>query len=110
VAAVFESKALAASAVLAQGRVRLAEGDAAGARHEFEAARHLWNEVGAPFETALARMGVGDAYRVEEMSSMHFWSSEPHIPSSSKLEQSSRLTGRHGLAMTREEMTQEKAA
>jgi tetratricopeptide (TPR) repeat protein len=65
VAGLYESKALSAIAVFAQGRVRLAEGDAAGARQEFEAATSLWNEVGAPFETALARMGVGDAYRAE---------------------------------------------
>jgi tetratricopeptide (TPR) repeat protein len=61
----FESKALAATAAHARGRVRLAEGDAAGARLEFAAATHLWNEVGAPYETALARMGLGDAYRAE---------------------------------------------
>ena len=66
VAGLFESKALSAIAIFAHGRVRLAEGDAAGARYEFEAAANLWNEVGAPFETALARMGVGDAYRAEQ--------------------------------------------
>jgi tetratricopeptide (TPR) repeat protein len=65
VAARFESKALAASTDAAHGRVRLAEGDAAGARSEFEAAARLWSEVGAPFEAALARMGVGDAYRAQ---------------------------------------------
>jgi tetratricopeptide (TPR) repeat protein len=65
VAVLFESKALAASSVLAHGRVRLAEGDAAGARYEFEAAAHLWSEVGAPYEVAIARMGVGDACRAE---------------------------------------------
>ena len=32
---------------------------------EFAAAAHLWDEVGAPYETALARMGLGDAYRAE---------------------------------------------
>jgi tetratricopeptide (TPR) repeat protein len=61
----FESKALAASATLAGGRVRLAAGDAKGALLEFAAAERLWNEVGAPYETALARMGLGDAYRAE---------------------------------------------
>ena len=65
VAVLFESKALTASASLAWGRVRLAEGDAAGARSEFESAAQLWNEVGAPYETAIARMGLGDAYRAE---------------------------------------------
>jgi tetratricopeptide (TPR) repeat protein len=61
VAARFESKALTASAALARGRVRLAEGDAAGARHGFESAAHLWNEVGAPFETAVARSCLAGA-------------------------------------------------
>jgi tetratricopeptide (TPR) repeat protein len=65
VAVLFESKALAAGASLARGRVRLAEGDAAGACSEFETAVHLWNEVGAPYETAVARMGLGNAYRAE---------------------------------------------
>src|SRR5688572_22233613 len=63
IAASFESKALAAGATLARGRVRLAEGDAAGARQDFEAAAHLWHEVGAPYETAAARMAAGVAYR-----------------------------------------------
>jgi tetratricopeptide (TPR) repeat protein len=61
----FESKALAAAATVARGRVRLASGDAASARTEFAAAVHLWNEVGAPYETAISRMGLGDAYRAE---------------------------------------------
>jgi tetratricopeptide (TPR) repeat protein len=65
VAARFESKALIAGAALAQGRVRLAEGDAAGSRRAFEAAAQLWNEVGAPYETALARMGLAEAHRAE---------------------------------------------
>jgi tetratricopeptide (TPR) repeat protein len=65
IGALFESKALAASATLARGRVRLAAGDAAEARSEFAAAARLWNEVGAPYETALARMGLGDAYRAQ---------------------------------------------
>ena len=63
VAARFESKALVASAALAQGRVRLAEGDAADAEQLFSEAARLWNEVGAPYEAALARMGLADAHR-----------------------------------------------
>ena len=55
VAGTFESKALAASAALAQGRVRLATGDASGAERHFEVAARLWHEVGAPYETSLAR-------------------------------------------------------
>jgi len=65
IATLFDSKALAAGAVCALGRVFLAEGDVAGARREFEAATHLWNEVGAPYETAIARMGLGDACRAQ---------------------------------------------
>lgn len=65
IAARFESKALTASAAHAQGRVRIAEGDAPGALRAFEAAAHLWNEVGAPYETALARMGLADGLRAQ---------------------------------------------
>ena len=57
VAARFESKALIAGAALARGRVRLAEGDAAGAEQSLSEAVRLWNEVGAPYEAALARIG-----------------------------------------------------
>ncbi len=63
VAARFESKALVASAAFARGRVRLAEGDAGGAELSFSEAVRLWNEVGAPYESAHARMGLGDAHR-----------------------------------------------
>ncbi len=62
VAAVFQSKALAASAAMADGQVRLAEGDLAGARQAFETAVQLWNLVGAPHEVALARAGLGQAH------------------------------------------------
>jgi tetratricopeptide (TPR) repeat protein len=62
VAARFESKALVASAALARGRVRLADGDAAGAEQSFSEAVRLWNEVGAPYEAALARMGLAEAH------------------------------------------------
>lgn len=65
IAARFESRALAAAAMVARGRVRLAEDDAAGARREFEDAARLWNEIGAPWETATARMGAGEACRAE---------------------------------------------
>ena len=65
IAAVFESKAFAAGAALACGRVALAEGDTPRARHDFEVSVRLWNEVGAPYETALARMGLASTHRVE---------------------------------------------
>ncbi len=65
VAASFQSNALAASAALAGGRVCLAQHDAAGARRGFEAAVRQWSEIGAPYETALARMGLADALAAE---------------------------------------------
>jgi tetratricopeptide (TPR) repeat protein len=65
VAVVFESKALAAGAVLARGQVRLAAGDTAEARGDFEAAVHQWDAIGAPYEAALARMGLAYAHRAE---------------------------------------------
>jgi tetratricopeptide (TPR) repeat protein len=63
VAARFQSKALVAGATLARGRVRLAEGDATGAEQSFSDAAQLWNDVGAPYEAALARMGLAEALR-----------------------------------------------
>src|SRR4051794_5432352 len=62
VAARFESKALFAGAALARGRVRLADGDAAGAEQSLSEAVRLWNDVGAPYEAALARMCLAEAY------------------------------------------------
>ena len=63
VAARFHSKALVAGATLAQGRVRLAEGDAVDGERFFSEAARLWNEVGAPYEAALARLGLAEALR-----------------------------------------------
>ena len=63
VAARFQSKALVAGATLARGRVKLAEGDATGAEQSFSDAARLWNDVGAPYEAALARMGLAEALR-----------------------------------------------
>ena len=63
VAARFQSKALVAGAKLAQGRVRLAEGDAVNAERLCSEAARLWNEVGAPFEAAHARIGLAEALR-----------------------------------------------
>lgn len=63
VAGKFESKALAASAALAQGRVLFAAGHPTDAERHFEVAARLWQEVGVPYETALARMALGDALR-----------------------------------------------
>ncbi len=63
IADTFESKALVASAALARARVQLAEGQPAEARTSFEQATRLWSEIGAPYETALARMGLAEAQR-----------------------------------------------
>ncbi len=63
VATRFQSKALAACAAHGGARVKLAEGHASDAQQLFAQAARLWNEVGAPYETALARLGLADAYR-----------------------------------------------
>ncbi|HEX5879985.1 MAG TPA: transcriptional regulator, partial [Actinomycetota bacterium] len=52
-----------AGAALARGRVRLADGDAAGAEQSLSEAVRLWNEVGAPYEAAAARMALAEAHR-----------------------------------------------
>ena len=62
VAARFDSKAFLASAALARGRVRLAHGDAPGAEQSLSEAVRLWNEVGAPYEAARARMSLAEAH------------------------------------------------
>jgi tetratricopeptide (TPR) repeat protein len=62
VAARLESKALVAGAALARGRIRLADGDAAGAEHALSDAVRLWNEVGAPYEAAVARLSLAEAH------------------------------------------------
>ena len=63
VAARFQSKALVAGATLARGRVQLAEGDAADAERCCAEAARLWNEIGAPYEAALARIVLAAALR-----------------------------------------------
>ena len=63
IAVAFESRALAAGAMVAGARVRLAECDAAGACRGFEEAGQLWSDLGAPCETALARVGLARAHR-----------------------------------------------
>jgi tetratricopeptide (TPR) repeat protein len=61
VAEVFHSTAFAATAAMADGRVRLAAGDLTGARQAFTSAVQLWSRVRAPHEVALARTGLADA-------------------------------------------------
>ncbi len=62
VAASFESRALAASAAMANGRVLLAAGEVPGARSAFQSAVQLWSLVRAPHEVALARTGLAHAH------------------------------------------------
>lgn len=59
----FQSKALIACAVTTRAKVHLAEGDAAEAERLFSEAVQAWNAVGAPFEAAVARLGLADSYR-----------------------------------------------
>ncbi len=47
----------------AAGQIKLAEGDAGGAAVRLKRARDEWQKVGAPYETALARMALGLAFR-----------------------------------------------
>jgi tetratricopeptide (TPR) repeat protein len=63
VAARFQSKALVAGATLARGRMQLADGHAAEAERCCSQAARLWNEIGAPYEAALARMVLAEALR-----------------------------------------------
>ena len=55
--------AFEAIANLADGRIRLAEGDAAGAAQSLRQARDGWKDLGAPYETAEARLLLALAFR-----------------------------------------------
>lgn len=59
----YPSRALQASAVLAAGRAALTSGDLDRAIECCSEAVATWTEVGAPFETAVARMVLGEACR-----------------------------------------------
>jgi tetratricopeptide (TPR) repeat protein len=61
IAAKFQSSALSAGAALARGHVLLAYGNPRDAGREFAAAAQQWGDIGAPYETALARMSLGRA-------------------------------------------------
>src|SRR5262249_6417722 len=52
-----------ASVHLARGRIALAEGNAEGAAQLLRRARDDWQKVGAPYETAQARLALGVAFR-----------------------------------------------
>jgi tetratricopeptide (TPR) repeat protein len=58
----FEIKALAAGAALARARLWLADGDPVRAEEFSSRAARLWNEVGAPYEVARARLCLAEAY------------------------------------------------
>lgn len=58
----FPSKALVAGAAATRARVRLAEGDAVDAARLFGEALEGWGSVGAPYEEAVARLGLAEAY------------------------------------------------
>ena len=55
--------AFEANAQLARAQIMLGEGDAAGAAACARRARELWHDVGAPYETARARVVLGLSYR-----------------------------------------------
>jgi hypothetical protein len=82
IAARFQSRALVASAALARGRVRLADGDAAGAEQSLSEAVRRWNEVGAPYETAIARMASSRRTAPAAASTGPPWSAKRPAPSS----------------------------
>ncbi len=65
IAATFGTKALRASSTSSTGSLLLAEGEAAEAGQRFQQAMRLWTEVGAPYESADARMGLGEALRAQ---------------------------------------------
>ena len=57
--------ALEGAVQLSWGQIRLAERDWEGAAEALRSARETWDKVGAPYETAQARMLLGLAYRGE---------------------------------------------
>jgi class 3 adenylate cyclase len=57
--------ALEGAVQLAKGQIRLAEHDWTGAGEALRAAQATWSKVGAPYETAHARLLLGLAYRGE---------------------------------------------
>jgi hypothetical protein len=63
ISARFESKALVACAMVTRAKLKLADGDPAEAARLFSAGARLWNDVGAPYEAATARLGLADAHR-----------------------------------------------
>jgi class 3 adenylate cyclase len=54
---------LRASAATTRGAVQLAHGDASSAAKSFKEGVRSWHDLGAPYETARARLDLADAYR-----------------------------------------------
>jgi len=61
IARTYGTPALEASAAYALATVALADGDPASARRDLKRSVQLWQDVDAPYETALARMLLGEA-------------------------------------------------
>jgi hypothetical protein len=98
VATSFQSRSLAASAAMADGRVRLAAGDPAGARRGFETAVQLWSLVGAPHEVALARTGLAQSHSGAEIDLRPKWGTSPSsvIPPEAGRQQNPNVLRRDG--------------
>ncbi len=58
----YPSRSLAAGAALAHARVALIDGDLEQAIHQAMAATAAWADIGAPFESAVARLVLGEAH------------------------------------------------
>ena len=63
IVATYPTPALDATRLVASGRVRQAEGDAAGAMDDLRHAMRAWREVGAPYEVARTRTLLAHALR-----------------------------------------------
>lgn len=63
IAAAYPTPGLVASAILAETRAALSSGDPQRAAHFAGEAAAAWSEYGAPYETATARVLLGEAHR-----------------------------------------------
>ena len=57
----YQTHALRAAAARARGQLDLVQGNAAAAADAFRRERRLWQELSAPYETARARVSLGEA-------------------------------------------------
>jgi class 3 adenylate cyclase len=64
----YRTHALRAAAARARGQVELARGNVAAAADAFRRERRLWQELNAPYETARARVGLGEALLTDDHS------------------------------------------